>query len=318
MVKQEPEIERRNLVSTIEECLKEHRVELQSSKGISPFYLIEVSVQNKLAADFIETYQASLDDFKIQLAEKTFSGQSQKQKYGVLINPDLQFVFAFNRAFADLNREKHKIVYKNPDEVLLGKTPIQQKPVSSEPTFTPKSSSEFPTIIKYSITGKKPGQGLTQGEYSQEMPSLLGRIKDFYLQSPIFLQDTSERLLLAQVSYETLSLVDFIRTYSGEVDTFKQKLARKAFGEKKSMNDYSLLLTHDLKIKYAFNEAFASYDPKKQKVVYSPTEEILLKKTNTNTSEIDLSSVKPPVVAVLHVHHHEGSTTFRYAIQGKK
>jgi hypothetical protein len=315
MAKQEKlEIEKRNLVSTIEGCLKEHQVDLQSSTGISPFYLIEVSAKNKLASDFIDTYKTELDAFKTQLAEKTFSGQSSKQTYGVLIDTDLQFVFAFNRAFADLDREQHKIVFKNPVDLLLGNVYVQQqKPVSS-PTIKP--ISEFPTTMKYSITGKKPSQE-NKGEYSQEMPSLIDRVRDLYIQNPIFLQETNESLLLAQITYETLTLVDFIRTYPGEVDTFRQKLARKAFGENKSMNDYSLLLTPDLKIKYAFNEAFAKYDTKAKKVVYSSAEEVLLEKTNQNS--IDLSSVKPtPEVHVIHIHHREGPMILKYALVGKK
>ena len=45
-----------NLISTIEECLKEHQVEISDGKNVVPMYLIMGSAKSSLSKDFIDVY----------------------------------------------------------------------------------------------------------------------------------------------------------------------------------------------------------------------------------------------------------------------
>jgi hypothetical protein len=149
-----------NLVFTIKLCLQEHTVALQDSKQAASMYLIEVKAESSLRKDFLDTYEPDLDDFKRQLAEKEIPDDQAEQTYGVLINTDLQYVYAFNRKFADIDRKVEKITFKNVEDVLiemtkgsdLSETDVDVPP----PIMWGNSGGDLSnTTFRYSVTGKK-------------------------------------------------------------------------------------------------------------------------------------------------------------------
>jgi hypothetical protein len=115
------QIEKRNLTDTITECFAEHQVDLDGKDGVAYMYLIEVSRPGSLAEDFIDTYKGEIDEFKEGLAKKMWP-EDARQKYGVLVDQDLKYVFAFNREFADLKTVSpfQKIEFSDPEKLLIG------------------------------------------------------------------------------------------------------------------------------------------------------------------------------------------------------
>jgi hypothetical protein len=319
------EIQKRNLLSTVKECLQEHQVELVGTQGVVPMYLIEVGASSPLFKDFIDTYNGDIDNFKRKLAEKTLVQNPSNQMYGVLVDTDLQYAFAFNRQFADLNRQRQRIAFKGVEDILLEHSSGQDlsqvdMPEDSFPKFNGGGFDPGSTLIRYSITGKKGGKNNNENsrEVSYERASLLDRIKTAYAKNEVKLkldEDKTASFFLVTVPYETSRFADFMRTYDGEVDGFKEKLAKKTFGDGKVENQYGLLLTPVLQIQFAFNTQFGRYDAKSKSVIYTPSEEVLL--GQTHEQKIDLSQVQPRPTSRPRPRRSGGPTVFRYALQGK-
>lgn len=309
------EIQKRNLLSTVKECLQEHQIELAV-----PMYLIEVGASSLLFKDFIDTYNGDVDNFKRKLAEKTLGQNPSNQMYGVLVDTDLQYTFAFNRQFADLDRQGQRIAFKSVEDILLEYSSGQDL---SQGDMNEKKFPGFNsggTIIRYAITGGKGGKSNNGNgrEVSYERVSLLDRVKTAYAENEVELKLDENKLapfFLVTVPYETSRFADFMRTYEGEVNEFKEKLAKKTFGDGKVENQYGLLLTPNLQIQFAFNTQFGRYDSKSKSVIYTPSEEVLLRQTHKQ--KIDLSQVPPEPGSKPGQGRTPGSTVFRYALQGK-
>ncbi|MBT5021746.1 hypothetical protein HOK51_08480 [Candidatus Woesearchaeota archaeon] len=329
------EIQKRNLIATLEDCLKEHQVDLKDSKGtdVVPMYLIEVNAKSWLLKDFLDTYKSEINDFKRKLADKILRGDNVTQKYGVLLNTNLKYSFAFNRDFADLDKNRGKIEFKDAEEYLLEKSAnedLSQDVEADDNTF-PVDLDFDPgfrggTGIVYSITGKRSGQNKPKTKkktqkkstavVSFDKASLLNRVDKLYSKNKVKLNLSGSKIksmILIEVKYKTSKLDDFMKTYEGDVDEFKEKIARKMLGDKKIVNTYGILLTPSLQMKYAFNTAFAKYDKESESIVYTPVEEVLL----GETKQVDLSKEKPKPRPRPRPRP-QSPTVFRYSLQGKK
>jgi hypothetical protein len=344
------ELKKRNLIETIEGCLREHEVRLAGKTGETPMFLIEVTANNSLFSDFFDTYTAEIDSFKRKLAEKIISNRNSPQKYGVLINEELFYSFAFNRKFGDLDRKQKKISFKGVEDALLEMStskdlsefkiyqeegnsgqdlePLPDITLDNQEEYDIENDPDFfnDTRMRYSLTGKsrnlfKVGPEVKSEEYDEanmlyEKSSLLDRIKKSYSKNRVELdlpdEDGSPFFYLVNVKYKTSTLDDFMKTYECEIDDFKKKLARRIFGDKKNDNEYGLMISENMQIKYAFNKRFASYDSRKKSVTYKPMEDVLLEKSN----QVDFSRRILPKNPFRRIPR-SGPTMIRYALVGK-
>jgi len=291
--------EEKNLMSTIEDCLKEHRVDLKSDKGVVPMYLIEVTAQSSLYDDFVKTYEGEVDEFKKKLAKKVMGLAWVDQKYGVLINTDLKYEFAFNRRFADIDKKAKKIVYKDVEDVLLDMSNevdlSEQESVNelADQLEQQTGPSLFPgnAVFRYSVVGKKSKKKKEKnlGKVEFEKQSLLGRIQTQYADRFVDVKFSGQRqkreLCLIETEYKTKTINDFMKIYGDEISDFQKKLAKQIFGKKKTNNEYIFMLDKNMQIVFAYNRMFCAYDFQTKKLVYTPVEQVLLQ----NNKDRDLS-----------------------------
>ncbi|MFC1753839.1 hypothetical protein ACFL96_10690 [Thermoproteota archaeon] len=323
MAKQE--IVQRNLISTIDECMQEHEVVLAEGESTVSRFLIEVTAQSSPAKDFTDTYKGDVDKFRKKLAEKLLGKEPTIQTYGVLVTPELAFDFAFNRKFADLDREGNRIVFKNPEELLLEMSEGQDlSPQGSIPdTYMDSPSSDSGEMVfKYSLTGKKGGKKKANGKTVQfERASLLDRVKSAYDDAKVMVFTTAKRpkrFYLMEVPYKTSTFQDFLRTYDGEVDKFKKDLAKTLFGEDKKDNTYGILMDPNFRMRFAFNTAFANYDPETRQVVYTPLQELLLNESNERDMAAELARRSQSTRTSGVRRRRRGGMLMKYALAGKK
>lgn len=314
------EIARRNLTSTISECLKEHEVELAGEEGVVPMSLIEVSAPSSLFQDFVDTYNGEVDEFKRKLAKQIMGEETSTQRYGVLVDGEMRYAFAFNRQFADIDRDAQRIAFRNVEEILLERSSGQdlsgvEAPLEKFlPDFENDRFSLGSTRLKYSLTGKKGSKndGDSKGDISFEKASLLDRVHKEYSGNTVELGN--KKFFLVTVPYETDTFTDFMRTYEGEVDEFKVKLAKQAFGDQKRENQYAFLFDDTLRVQFAFNTTFASYDSEAKTVNYKPAEEVLLEQTQGKDLSVDTPK---PTFMPRRLRRRPGSTRMKYSLVGK-
>ncbi|VVB77765.1 Uncharacterised protein [uncultured archaeon] len=312
MAKIKNETEKRNLLQVISNCLDEHRVTISEGNGSQVMRLIEVNVPSILYKDFIDTYNSEVQNFQKKLAKKLMGEDSSQQTYGVLIDSDLKYSFAFNRKFADLDRRKKRINFAGVEDLLLGlanTTDLTKPSKDSEPVMVPVAPGPVirpgngfrrrrgrgggGMLIRYALQGREDesSSGPVFEEIRFEKSSLIPTIKDYYDKTKkIILDGEKGTFYLDGTSYMTSTAEDFIRTYQGELSGFQERLARKVFGDEKSRNEYGIIFNSDLQMIFAFNRAFARYDPKSKKVVFNDAEDVLLKLSEGK----DLSSLVTP------------------------
>ena len=322
------EIQGRNLISTIEDCLKEHAVTIKQGEDAQTFYLIEQTVRTPLFDDFICTYAGEVDKFKTELAKQLMLKRSTEQTYGVLVNTDLRDTYAFNRAFADLDREKQAIVFKDMEEVLLEragkkditsyKAPEKKKPLPEggyhDNFFEGNNSFEGP-LIKYSLTGKKGDSEKPKPakDIVFEKPSLLANVKNHYNPDKVVLimEDGKQELYMIYTEYKTSSRKDFLEVYGKELNKFQKSLALKLFPDKKTDNSYCMVMDDNLQIQFVFNTEFAYYQT--NKINFYTPEEVILKRTGP----LDLSEAAEPESGETRSHGSR-DRVMKYALIGKK
>lgn len=296
-----------NLLETITHCLREHQVNLIDGKKKESFYLIEVSAPSSLLVDFKDTY-GSIDPFKTQLADRTLSSRVFNNVYGVLVGQDMRYKFAFNRNFADLNKDKTALDFRSVEDILLnvssGGTTIQ----------SPKAQREE-TTYRYSLLGRKNKPAIVSSEQiTFKQPSLLSRIASSYAKNavPVKLNGKkSEIYYLITTKYKTSTFDDFKLTYPEDNGTFKLNLAKKVFGTTKQENTYQVLFTPQLEMVFAFNTLFANYDRRTESIVYSKPEDVLI---NNKVPNLVTNFPRPrprPLGPGL------GGMVMRYSLQGK-
>jgi hypothetical protein len=324
-------IEERNLKGTIENCLKEHSVQLTTENKDATMYLIEVNSdlgktqpKNAVFKDFKMTYPEA-DKFQTALAKKVFHSGRQRV-YGVLVDKNLQFQFAFNRLFADMNHEK-KIEFKELEELLLGLAQPGDidlsinSPAINIDDFT-GSDGGFGNgfgggmdgiVLRYSLSGHKNGQkgaGVYQN-INFERANLIERVKETYKDNlhTVTLGVKKKRdFFIIQTRYETSLLQDFLDTYDDVLTPFQKKIAPELIKEEKHKpirginpsvldsfpkgNEYVLLLDESLQIQFAYNTKFAAYDAESQQILYANPEEILLGKSSSPFDALDEVAIK--------------------------
>lgn len=304
----------RNLVSTIEMCLQEHQVTI----GQEDMYLVEFKIKSILHKDFMDTYSGELNEFKTKLAGKVFSHSKSKQSYGVLIDQDLRYRFAFNRKFADMDHEGKRIVFTNPEELLLGESKEidlsrEEGPEPFDPVYDgfPGGSMR----IEYSLVGKKSGKkNKNIGSATFERQSLLDRVSDYFGEK---VKIGGDEFFVITTSYKTSSVDDLIRTYGDEMDEFKQQLAEKIYPEER-INKYDLIVSGDLQIVFAYNKEFGSMDRDTGIISYKPIEEVLLEKTGDKPVEKPLTSLPQRRRRGGSGWGGGGNMSITYSLKGKK
>ncbi|MDD5133144.1 MAG: hypothetical protein PHD81_02540 [Candidatus Nanoarchaeia archaeon] len=308
-------------------------------------FLVQENVFGNLFNDFTQVYSEK-DGFKLELAKKLMADKQFLQTYGLLIDPDLKYSYAFNRKFADYDPKNKKIVFKTSEEILLnlmsnleemaqGKKERglvefhfgldqQTRPIDVVPEDDNDDNGVGDLIIKYSLIGDKNSHKLPKTSKAMQLtfekPSLLERIESNYRDGRLIKlnviidgQVKTEDFFLTETSYQTNTFDDFIKTYANSIDSFKIQTAKQVFGETKKENGYGLILTTDLQIIFAFNKAFANYNPESKTVVYIPAEKLLLNSFKEKFDKPTFSiTTKPSGLG------GQGGPLIRYALIGKK
>ena len=146
-----------NALNLINEDLQRHKVKviLPAEKKEVSLYLIMVTAKTKKLEDFVQTYGTKATTTHRKIAKKIFGTGETENIYGVFLGEDLKMVYAFNRDFADYDKNKKVILYKDVDDILVDKIP------TNEETFTPPSfkPSDFGggggMVLRYSLVEKK-------------------------------------------------------------------------------------------------------------------------------------------------------------------
>lgn len=279
-----------NLLWRIESCLKEHQVNIAVGRNKVPFYLImQERIASPITEDFAKTYPEATD-FQRQLAERILTQSAQT--YGIFVDTNLKYSFAFNRKFADLNKKKDGIDFKSAEDVLLGtfNQPSQPIfPISDFPDgpFFPHDGPGSDLTVRYAITGGK-GSNCAPANLNVNLSELFGRAslldnvkKDYTIKGlKINLADERGDFFLTYVDYSTNRLQDFEATYGSSGDEIRNRLAKKLFANEKIPNRYGVILDNDLKMRFAFNTRFAEYNIGLNKVVYTPEIDLLVPATS--------------------------------------
>jgi hypothetical protein len=162
----------RNAIGLIKKDLQRHKISMlmpgtTQGKGRS-FFLILVTAKTSLLADLKNTYGKEVTAVHLKLAKKIFGEAETENIYGVLVNQDLQMLFAFNRLFADYDRKSRMIVFKDIDGILMDRVEAKKKDqvptidlsgLNAPPRF--EERRRFPdcggmhVMIKYSLVEKK-------------------------------------------------------------------------------------------------------------------------------------------------------------------
>lgn len=275
------DLEQRNILeSTFRNILEEHKLIVTDGTNVNEIYLIEVDPGTTLLADF-ETTFPDMKGFKLDAARKSLGKDEGKQTYGVAIDTDLQYVFAFNRQFAEF--ANNKLVFTNPKDIILNNIEHGAK---KKFDFDPKTNT---------------GEGLTVTEEAVKFthPSLVSKIMDYYADHRISIDYST--YLLVEFEHKTPTLRDLEGTYKEELskDSFKKRVAEGKFGDKLETNTYGVLFDENLKMKFVFNTKFAEFEAV-EGLVYQPLEELLLDNgrkapqgSPLDSLEFDLPSPRP-------------------------
>lgn len=155
--------------------MKRHKapVILPDEKQIRNLYLIEFTAKTKKLEDFKTVYGEKATAIHLKLAEKTFGETETDNVYGVFMDENLQMVFSFNREFADYDREAKKIIFRDMDNVLLGKVKDEVKKKDSsdlkdknehlKKMMEKKEDFSFPRSTRSRCTGGRISYSLPEG-----------------------------------------------------------------------------------------------------------------------------------------------------------
>jgi hypothetical protein len=152
-----------NVIELIRTDIKRHQVEviLPGEEKSRMLFLIEVVAKTSKVEELPLVYGEKVSSLHLKVAEKIFGKQESENVYGVFVDENLKYVFAFNRDFADYNPEKRCVEYKELDDILVEKV----EPRKVEPLTIPRSPRSRDrgrgglggghTVLKYSLTEKK-------------------------------------------------------------------------------------------------------------------------------------------------------------------
>jgi len=147
-----------NAPNFINEDLQRHKVKVilpGETKEVS-LYLIMVTAKIKKLEDFVQTYGTKVTTTHQKIAKKIFGTGETDNVYGVFLGEDLKMVFAFNRDFADYDKNKKVIVYKDIDDILIDKIPINKEEFTP-PRLRPPSfgGRGVEMRLRYSLSEKQ-------------------------------------------------------------------------------------------------------------------------------------------------------------------
>ena len=103
-----------NLTDTYIACLDEHRVFINGE----PFYLIKTFYGTNTREDFLRTFSNELDADLYQKAE-IIPNALAFNEYGVIYDLSLRVVAVFNMQFATYDFQKRKVIFREPEDILL-------------------------------------------------------------------------------------------------------------------------------------------------------------------------------------------------------
>lgn len=154
-----------NTIHLICTDLKRHMVQVilpeeDGRKIERTMYLIMIRAKTSMLSDFEYVFSDALVSMHKKIAEKVFKREETDNDYGLLINEDLKIVFAFNRAFADYDKNKKEIIYRDPDDILSERIEVSANPNSIEvDDFRPPFSGGGGMTIRYSLAEKEDTKG---------------------------------------------------------------------------------------------------------------------------------------------------------------
>jgi hypothetical protein len=327
------EIQKRNLISTIEDCLKEHQVTVSDDKNIEQMFLIQMSAPSTLLEDFMNTYNTSrsvevVNNNYAKLLSTVLVGAAKgttdvPQTYGVLVDTNLTCRYAFNMEFADFNKQEEKVVFK-PIEDVLKKCADEVIEKINKPRIVREPSWDN-MVIKYSLKGGRGGpmikygfpeprdsnmgnfflQTVKQpGKVGFEPNSLLDVIKKDFEKNKsveVIINEKPQKFYLVDTTYTTIEYRDLEKVYgtlavskfidkSAEEEYFAATKGKTVGPEQKyfaavkgsvnrfmnhSDNNYGILITPEMQMKFAFNHLCSHYDDDTKQVVFAKLSEVV-------------------------------------------
>jgi len=254
--------------TTFREILGEHELIITDGTNAGKFFLIEVDARAKLFDDYKETF-AKKGGLQVKVAKKVLKTDSQT--YGVVIDQDLQYVFAFNRQFADFHGNQLKFV--DPERYVLD---VVENGVQGKRGLPKDNESDLE---------------VTDGKVEFTHPSLMGRVVGKYTKERVEID--GQNYFLVDFSYTTSFLQDLVRTYGDDVDQFKRKLAEEKFGDEKKSHRYGVLFDEDLRMRFVYNKEFAEFED--GAIVFTSLDDILVPpKVEEKRSIMDELDWTPP------------------------
>lgn len=154
-----------NAIGLIKEDLRRHRVTvtLPGEQEEKSLYLILITAKTKKFKDFVETYGNQVTTTHQKIAQKVFGAEETKNVYGALIDENMRMIFAFNRDFADYDKTKKAIVFKDIDDVLIDRIEVKKIKLEEGEALpigpkerrgrNPDNIGEW--LIRYSLAEKK-------------------------------------------------------------------------------------------------------------------------------------------------------------------
>lgn len=247
------EKERNILESTFRNLLSNHTLTIGDGTNLDEFYVIEVYPKTALVDDFMATYP-DIEEFKSDVAKASLGKDRGRQTYGVIISKQLQYMFAFNRQFAEF--KGFELAFETPEDVILSYIRDGAK-----------------TKFNFERTDQAIPKDLG-GRVSFARPSLLDRVKDYYRQHKVTID--GKEYFLVEFENTSFTFNDIVGTYKKELrDDFKRKIAEAKFKKDKvEQNKYGILFDEEMRMRFAFNTRFANF--REGAIVYQPLEELLL------------------------------------------
>jgi len=315
------EIQKKNLISTIDDCLKEHQLTVADSKHTEEMYLIQMTAPSTLLVDFTTTYRDSMikqfgpSETILKVLSTVVVGALKKngtQTYGVLVDKNLKCRYAFNMEFGDFNKDENRVSFKPLEDVLMKcaeqvANKINEPEVVRESSYSdmvfrysliggnggpmlkyglpePRGESDS-DLIKKLISGSKKGESVinyletpkTPGKVEFENNSLLHIIRgNFELSNnvEVIINEQPQKFYLVDTKYQTIPYIDLEKMYGKQNVSKNTEELSKKFGEKKE-NTYSVLITPDMQMKFAFNRKFSHLDKDTKQIVYPTLGEIV-------------------------------------------
>jgi hypothetical protein len=247
----------RNALPLIEKALQEKlvKVTLPNTRKQQDLFLIHISGDVFSFIDVERTYHdISRRDLVILKDRLSEEKQKNLQHHGVFIDSKtLKIVFSFNMAFADLDKERGKLV----------RFPFQEV---------------FPIVIPDYYGYPCCDGELCFGERAKKLVQKYGyapsdNVSDCLL---TFIQVISKHIVQVQLPGESVIRSLFLIKVWAKTDTeedirtaYPDSKSLPGLGPKEDFREYGLCIDQNLKLFFAFNTALAEYDSEAKRISYS-------------------------------------------------